>query len=464
MKTDELKLLIAEGEGLTVEFKEKYTTRIDRDMVALANAKGGFIVLGVDDNGKIIGERLTNQMKADILSLARNCDPHINIPKISRVDGVVVIKVLEGDEKPYSCSSGYFRRLDAVTQKMVQKEVRGMFRETSDKLYEDLPSKECSLSGISIKKVRAFLEEAKTKFKVGRQNLGAFLSGIGVYKNGFVNNACVLMFAQDVARLMPHAEIICGAFKGINKTYIYDRKDVRSDLLTQLNETMAFIQRQLNIRSEIRGLNRIDIYELPLDALREALVNAIIHRDYSFKGSGINVDVYDDRVEIVNPGGLPQGLGQRDFGKLSVRRNLIIADLFHRMGKVERIGSGIGRMRDMMLAAKLEPPKFEIANFFRAIFYRNPEYSLKKLPETKMGKAEKAEEKRLVEGLVEGLVENQRKMIDFINKNPRISKKELSDKIGISTTAIDKNIAHLKKKGLLRRVGPDKGGHWEVVK
>ena len=83
MKLEELKLLIAEGEGLTVEFKEKYTSKIDRDIVGMANAKGGFVLLGVNDEGQWTGEKLTNQLKAEILSLARNCEPHISITKIS---------------------------------------------------------------------------------------------------------------------------------------------------------------------------------------------------------------------------------------------------------------------------------------------------------------------------------------------------------------------------------------------
>ena len=100
MNTDQLKLLIAEGEGLTVEFKEKYSSKIDRDIVAMANSRGGFILFGVKDDGKIIGEKLTNQMKAEICSLARNCDPHISITKISQAGDVVVIEISEGLEKP----------------------------------------------------------------------------------------------------------------------------------------------------------------------------------------------------------------------------------------------------------------------------------------------------------------------------------------------------------------------------
>ncbi len=145
MNNEQLKLFIAEGEGLTVEFKEKYTTKIDRDIVALANTKGGFIVLGVNDHGKVIGEKLSNQMKAEISTLARHCDPHITIGKISPVENVVIIEIPEGDEKPYGCSSGYFRRLDAVSQKMSQKELRTKFRETVDIALEDLPRKDFNL-------------------------------------------------------------------------------------------------------------------------------------------------------------------------------------------------------------------------------------------------------------------------------------------------------------------------------
>ncbi len=456
MKSDKLKILIAEGEGLTVEFKEKYTPKIDRDIVALANAKGGFIVLGVNDEGKIVGEKLTNIMKAEILSLARNCDPHITISKVSPVDSVVVIEVAEGDEKPYSCSSGYFRRLDAVTQKMSQKEVRTMFRHTVDMTFEDLPRKDFTLADVSLAKVKTFLRETGASFKVTKANLASFLSSLGIYKEGIINNAGALMFAAEVKKFVFHSESILVAFKGTDKVHIYDRKDVCDDLLTQLTEAMAFLKKHLNVRSVIRELDRTDIYEIPLDALREALVNALIHRDYSMRGTSIYVNVFDDRVEITNPGGLPAGITKDNFGKESIRRNLIIADLFHRMGKVERMGTGIGRMRNLVREAGLKPPDFTSDTFFHAVFQRNPEHALKSA-------AGRGVEKRLAEGLVEGLAESQRKILALVEKTPSISKQELSRKIRISTTAIDKNIQVLKKKGLLERVGPDKGGHWILL-
>ena len=450
MNSEELKLLIAEGEGLTVEFKERFSSRVLEDIVAFANGRGGQILLGVADDGKIKGEKLTNSLKSQIVSIARNCDPAISV-SVRQYGGVIVIGVAEGADKPYSCSAGYYQRLDAVTQKMTQKEIKEIFRETVDKLFEDLPRKDCGLNDLSIKKIKAFLSESHTSFKINKKNLASFLTSLSIYKDGKINNAGVLMFAQDVGKFIPHAEVICGAFKGMNKTFIYDRKDVRSDLLTQLNEAMAFIQRQLNVRSEIRGINRYDIYELPLDALREAVVNAIIHRDYSFKGTSIYVDVYDDRVEIVNPGGLPHGLDKRDFGKFSVRRNLILADLFHRMGKVERIGSGIKRMKDMLRAANLEPPKFEVTTFFKAIFYRNPEYSLKG---AKLG-AEKGREK--------SKEKSKEKILRLMIQNHAITTQELSETLSLSTAGVEKAIRTLKRQKKLRRVGSDRGGRWEVL-
>ena len=226
MKNDEIKLLMKEGEGLTVEFKEKYSSKIDKDIVAFANTKGGHILLGVADDGEVTGESLSNKAKAEINAIARNCDPHIDIEAIKQIGKVVVIEIQEGDEKPYSCSSGYYRRLDAVTQKMLQAEVRTMFRLTRDMVFEDLSRKECSLSDISLAKIKTFLKESETSFKVNKTNMVSFLSSIGVYKDRMINNAGILFFAPNVRRFIFHSETILAAFKGTKRIHIYDRNDV----------------------------------------------------------------------------------------------------------------------------------------------------------------------------------------------------------------------------------------------
>jgi len=451
MNLQKLNLLIREGEGLTVEFKEQYTSKIDRDIVAFANTKGGCILLGVADDGKKVGRKLSNKTKAKIHSLARNCEPSINISRIIQLGNVAVVEIPEGDEKPYSCGSGFFRRLDAVTQKMTQKEVRVLFRETDSVSFEALVCRHLNVKDMALSKIKAFLKETGTSLKVSKTNLPLVLSSLGVADKNKVNNAGALMFASKVEKIIPHAESIMGAFKGKDKTHIFDRKDVRDDLFTQFNEAVAFLMKHLNIRSEIRGMNRYDIYEIPLDALREAVVNAIVHRDYAFKGTSVYIGVFDDRVEIENPGGLPSGVTIRSLGKSSVRRNPIIADLFHRMGKVERMGSGIDRMRDLMREAGLKGPVFETDNFFRVTFYRDPHYSLKKAGDTVEKTVVKTVEKTVV------------KILALIKDNPEITQKELMAEIGLTRRGVEWNLKKLKDEGLLCRVGSARSGHWEVT-
>lgn len=453
---EQVHLLIREGEGLTVEFKERYTPRIDEDIVAFANSRGGTLLLGVCDDGSIKGEKLTNDLKARINSLARNCKPAISL-NLFQIGKVVAIVVPEGSEKPYSCGSGYYRRLDGNTQKMSHDELRIMFAENEPLPFEEKTVKGFTFDDISKAKIRAFAQEAG--IRIGSIAAPDVLRSLKVADITRVKNAGILFFAKDVYEHLHQCQMTLLAFKGTDRLQIYDRRDVRDDLLTQLNEAVAFIKKHLNIRSEIRELDRNDIYEIPLEVLREALVNALMHRDYSVTGTQASVEIFDDRVEIVNPGGLLKGLTVRDLGKVSIRRNELISDLFFRIHKVERIGMGIQKMKAAMITAGLREPAFTADTFFRATFQRPAEYALK---DQKDGSNKLAE--GLAERLVEGLAENQKKMLVLIAKNPHVSIKAMAQRLGISTTAVDKNLARLRQKGILCRVGPAKGGHWEVIR
>jgi ATP-dependent DNA helicase RecG len=448
MDYDRVKLLIREGEGLTAEFKEKYTSRIDEDIVAFANSKGGVILLGVADDNTIVCEHLTNELKGRINSLARNCKPGISV-NVMQIGAVVVVEVPQGGEKPYSCSSGYFRRLNGNTQKMNHEEIRVMFSENEIIPFEEKTVKRISYSDISSEKISAFTKEAK--IDIGSIPMSDFLISLNVADETKINNAGVLFFAEDVHKHISQAQMTLLAFKGTKKLHIFDRLDVRDDLLTQFNDAIFFLKKHLNVRSEIKGVNREDIYEIPIEALREAVVNAIMHRDYSVRGTSLMVEIFDDRIELTNPGGLPKGLSKDSFGRVSIRRNELISDLFYRLDKVERVGMGIHKMKETMALAGLKEPVFETDGFFRAIFFRPKREDI--FPTMQ----------KVGDGLVDGLVENQILMLHIMKENPHVSKREMAKSVGISTTAIDKNIVALKKKGLLRRIGPARGGHWEVV-
>ena len=454
MKPEELKLLISEGEGLTVEFKEKYTPKLDRGIVAFANTKGGFILLGVNDQGEIRGEKLTNRLKGDINSLARNCEPSITIKKILQIGEIVVVEVEEGDEKPYSCSSGYYRRLDAVTQKMTQKEIRFLFKDTVTVPFEEKINKAVSWNNVSKDKIKAFFKESNISVrKIVPQDV---LPSLSLSKKESIKNAGVLFFAENPRNIISQCQMTLVAFKGKDRVNIYDRKEIRNDLLTQFNEALTFLQKHLNLGSEIKGVNRKDVYEIPLEVLREAVANAIIHRDYSMRGTSIMVEVHEDRVVVSNPGGIPQGLNIRSFMNMSVRRNELIADMFARMNKVERMGTGIKRMRDVMKTSDLPYPKIKSDSFFTITFCRQ-KYSLKNEDTIKVTE-------RVTVKVTERVTENQRIIISKMKKNAYITVKELSDIVGISERKIKENIKKLKQKKAVRRIGSAKSGHWQILK
>ena len=265
MKDEQVALLIREGEGLVVEFKERYSSRIDQDIVAFANARGGSVLLGVSDDGKIVGETLTNDLKAKLNDLARNCKPKISVQAV-QVGKVVVVEVPEGTEKPYSCSDGYFRRLNGTTQKMGHDEIQIMFRENDPMPFEERTVKGFSFTDLSKAKVLAFAKEAG--IALGRTEPTDFLRSLNVADEAHVANAGILFFAKVPHKHLRQAQLSLIAFKGTDRVHIYDRLDVRDDLLTQFNQAILFLERHLNIRSEIRRLDRHDIYEIPFEASR----------------------------------------------------------------------------------------------------------------------------------------------------------------------------------------------------
>lgn len=451
MDIDELELLLKEGEGLTIEFKESFSSKLDKDMVAFANTHGGCIFLGVDDSGKIVGQNLANDLKAKINSLARNCEPGVTVKGIEQIAQVVVITIAESAEKPHSCSAGYYRRLDAATQKMNQKELKLLFEASSSKpRFEDQVNKDASWEDISSSKIKRFLTE--TRITLDKVEPKKLLKSLRLASGDKINNAGVLFFAENPRNLILQCEMILVAFKGTKGVHIYDRVDVQNDLITQFNEAMTFLRKHLNVRSEIKGVNRYDICEIPLEALREAIVNSVIHRDYSMQGTSLMVEVHEDRVVIKNPGGLPPGVSVNALTQISIRRNETIADMFSRIDKAERIGSGIRRIMELMADAKLEKPIIDSNTFFTITFERDPRF--------KVGSV--GSEESSVLGSDKSSVLTSDKILEEIKKNPKITANQLSSMLGITQRAVEKQLASLKEHGKIERVGSKRAGHWEI--
>ena len=295
---------------------------------------------------------------------------------------------------------------------------------------------------------------------VTKKSLPLLLESLKILHDNRITNAGVMLFARDPGRFLMHCQMHLVAFKGVDRVNIYDKKYVRDDLLTQFNEAVAFCEKHLNERAEIRGVNRYDIYEIPIEAIREAIVNAIIHRDYSVGGTNIQVEVHADRVEISNPGGLPPGFSTAMLGKKSVRRNEVIADLFHRMDKSERMGSGISRIRKLLKTAGVKAPGFESNMFFTVTFERPEEY--RSVKDTLKGSPTTPETARLHYHR-HPLSQTAQALLQLIKTKPEITRAEMATELGITVDGVKYHIKRLQGLGKIRHTGPTKRGRWECL-
>ena len=186
-------------------------------------------------------------------------------------------------------------------------------------------------------------------------------------------NAGVLFFARNVRRFFTEAYVTCLLGRGTDKVHILDRKDFDSGVVADIEDAMRFIERNTRTAYRIEGLRRQNIPEYPMEAVREAITNAVMHRDWFFDGANVFVEIYTDRIEVISPGSLPKGLTLADLGHRSICRNPLIADMLHRIDFIEKAGTGIRRIRDGAKAVDCPEPEFEADRFVTVTFRPNPE-------------------------------------------------------------------------------------------
>jgi ATP-dependent DNA helicase RecG len=357
-----------------LEYKENLSSSFARELVGFANTAGGKILLGVRDDGTVKGIADTNPLRARIQDIARNCDPPVKI-LLQRIGEVIVVTVRESESKPVQCSDGYFWRQGAVTQKLSRDEIRDLFRsEGAIRFDTSVCPKFRYPQDFDQEKYNAWLQLSAI---TGRPSTDDVLVNIEAAERSgaklLFRNAGVLFFSKNARHFFNQAYVTCLLAKGTDKVHILDRKDFAGGIVADIEDSLRFIERNTRTAYRIEGLRREDVPEYPMKALREAITNAVMHRDWFMEGANVFVEIYTDRIEISSPGGLPKGMKLSDLGKKSIRRNALIADLLHRITFIEKAGTGIKRMREEARAQHCPAPIFEENGFFTAIFYPNPE-------------------------------------------------------------------------------------------
>jgi len=307
MKLEQLEILLQEGEGTMLEYKESLSSSFARELVALANTLGGLILLGVRDDGSVCGIQDSNELRARIQDIARNCDPSVRV-LVDSVGKVVVVTVRESNAKPVQCRDGFFWRQGAVTQKLTRNEIRDFFRSEGVIRFD-----------LSVNPRFQYPDDFdQDKFNTWMK--GSNITGKPDTVDVLVNidaaersggkllfwNAGVLFFAKNVRRFFNQAYVTCLFAKGTDKVHILDRKDFDGGIVSDIEDAMRFIERNTRTAYRIEGLRRENIPEYPIRALREAITNAVMHRDWFVDGANVFVEIYTDRIEVISPGGLPR--------------------------------------------------------------------------------------------------------------------------------------------------------------
>ncbi len=458
MNKEDLLNLIELGEGQKLEFKESFSSsdirkEIKYTICAFANTEGGKILIGVCDDGKIKGIKITNDILSQAQQLGRQIDPHLKLI-VNNIENVMIIEVFENDDV-HSVNGMYFMRYGTETQKLTTGEVRGLFELKNKILFEEKENSKFDFdSDFNKNAFNNFLQLSKINSKI---NIKQILENIGLIKNGFMNNAGVLFFCNDVYKFFKNATVQVFLYKGNSESSILDSKEFILDLFSNFKSVYDYLKQKLNTEAVIEGVFRKDILEIPEVALREALLNAFSHRDYT-SNFNIQVHIYFDRVEIINSGGLVNELKIEDLGIKRFPRNILICDMFQRMDLVEKAGSGIKRIRDLIKEKGLKEPTFEAdKHFFKLTFWRkittDSNKSLVQIKNDPKNDPKRFSKKERKELILEKLKEN----------NKDISYYLLLEEFGVDRSTIKRDLKELKEEGLIEFVGDKRTGVWKII-
>ena len=346
-----------------IEFKERLTDDIYKEIIAFANTDGGTIYVGINDRGEPAGldrvddiyTRITNGVRDAIL-------PDVTIfVKYTLEDGQIIkVEIGEGSYKPYYLKSkglkpsGVFVRQGTSAVPASPEQIRQMIKNADGDVFEDFRSLEQELTFQAAAKVfaRHGLDLLPEKF----DTLGIRSHGLGLYTN------LGLLLSDQCMHTIKAA-----VFSDTANTIFRDRREFTGSLLTQLDEAYEYLQLCNQTRSEITGLERMDHWDYPPEAIREALLNAIIHRDYSFSGSTL-VNVNETGMEFISLGGLLAGLTVADIQHgVSQLRNRKLAEVFLRLRYIEAYGTGIRRIFAAYRDCAVQPSISVAPNSFRIV-------------------------------------------------------------------------------------------------
>ncbi len=437
-------------ENETIEFKTSFNDEVIISLVAFANTKGGSVFIGISDSGEVIGLQLGKETIAQWINEVKNKTASTVIPDVELIsyDGkqVVVFKIQEYPIKPISFKGKCYKRVESSNHLMSVEEIANEHLKTINTSWDFYLDPNHNLDTISLDKVARFIKkiEQRTLNTIQHKPL-EFLQKMEMIREGKLTFGAYLLFVSDYCAI---SDIQIGRFK--SDITIIDSLSLNTDLFSEVDEIMLFIKKHLKVEYIITGEpQRTERFDYPLDAIREVVINMIVHRDYR-DSSGSVIKIFDNRIEFYNPGKLFGGITLQNLlsgNYTSKSRNKLIAKAFKEVGLIERYGSGIQRIHNICKDFGIVPPIFEEeTNGIKVVL------SNKKLNDGLNG------------GLNGGLNEELEKIYLIIKETPGIKIKDIIPLTeNSSTRTIERYIAELIELQLVERKGSRKTGGYFIT-
>lgn len=476
MLKDEIKA----GESASLEFKRdvpKDHLKFLKTVVAFANCNGGRIVFGVDDDRSIVGTDEFESFKiADRIvdTISNRCKPLISVnTEVTSVDGktVIVIEVQNGKRCPYFIQSlgkenGTFVRVGATTRLADEMTIRelefaGAGRSFDEEICPGLEITDKDVAKLCARMFRVAKEncEEPAERKMIRKVSASQLEDWGVLTRVGKKLAPTYAYALLVGWRRFGGLVQCGVFRGETKATFLDHREYEGSIIDQIDSAYTYILSKINVGIEIVGTKSVDRYEIPPDALRELVINAIVHRSYlNPRAMSVQIALFDDRLDVITPGGIPHGMSVRLIEEgHSFARNRALALACRYMRIIESWGSGILRVQRQLREAGLKPLSIT-DNGIDVVFSVQRK---KRNVQTMIAEQARVPVNDLVNVPVNVPVKSAERMLEIVRRMPGINRIALAREMDVSVKTIGRYASTLKDK--IRFVGADKTGGYYVV-
>jgi ATP-dependent DNA helicase RecG len=471
-------------ENQNLEWKESWHDEYLKWICGFANAEGGVLLIGRNDKGVDVGVANAKKLLEDLPNKIRDVlGIMADIRLVRRKDKDLIEIRVDSYPGAISYKGEYYYRSGSTKQELKGAALDRFLMRKYGRTWDGAPLPHVSLRSLSKSAVSLFKKLARESQRLEsgllREPLGALVEKLNLVEGTYLKRAAILLFNADPDRFFPGAFVKIGYFRAEADLVYHD--EIHGDLFTQSQQTVELLlTKYLKAAISYQGIQRVETYPVPREALREAVLNALIHRDYAITAP-IQIRVYDDHLSIWNPGLLPEGWTAKKLlsNHASCPYNPLVANAFFRAGEIEAWGRGIKRIVETCREAGSPAPiiTYEPHDLWMEFPY-SPDY-LSKISKGNASSTVKGRDEASVKTSVKASGKTPQKtprktpqktpqktfgkILELLSSNSTLSIQEIALLLSKSESAVKRAIRKLRDNNRLRRIGQDKGGHWEVL-